>query len=70
MRIKELAHLLTKKQFIAKYPFISSSNLDFWIYQRKKNGLAETKALIKTRRRILIDDKKFLDWLNSYQILQ
>jgi len=57
--------LYTIKQFVKAYPFESFGGLRWKIFNRNRNGLAESGALIRDGGRILIDDKKYLDWLHA-----
>lgn len=55
--------LLTLKQTVQKYPFLTLGGLQWQVFHRSKNGLA--KAVIKMQKRVLIDANEFEKWLES-----
>jgi len=57
--------LYTIKQFVKVYPFESFGGLRWKVFNRNRNGLAESGALIRDGGRILIDDEKYLTWLHN-----
>ncbi len=60
-----IPNLLTKKQFIEKHSAFTKGGLDAQLFNRKKNGL--DSAIIQNGRRILINEEKFFQWLESHQ---
>lgn len=60
--------LYTTRQFVQAYPFETFSGLRWKIFNQKRNGLAESGAIIRDGRRILIDDEKYLDWIRTRNI--
>lgn len=73
MKIKQLANLLTVKQFSAKHPAFSEGSLRWLIFLSKSressrgsiagNGLAV--ALVRVGRRVLICEESFFDWIRE-----
>jgi hypothetical protein len=57
--------LLTVKQFPTKYPAFTNGGLRSLIFHEKTNGLAESGAVIRVGRRVLIDETKFFSWIES-----
>jgi len=55
--------LRTVKQFSKAHPAFPEGGLRWRIFHADKNGLAESGAIIRNGRRILIDDEKFFDWI-------
>jgi hypothetical protein len=55
--------LLTLKQTVERYPFFTLGGLQWQVFHRNTNGLA--KAVIKMRKRVLIDVDQFENWLES-----
>lgn len=55
--------LLTIKQTVEKYPFLTLPGLQWHVYNRNKNGLS--KAIIKMGKRVYIDDEAFPAWIES-----
>ena len=53
--------LLSVRQFAGKHPAFPESSLRWLIFNKEDNGLAA--AIIKIGRRVLIDERKFFDWL-------
>lgn len=54
---------------IAKWPdhheWPSVAGLRWMIFNKEKNGF--TKAIVKSGRRVLIDEEKFFEWLDEQQ---
>lgn len=56
--------LLTTGQFSEKYPAFSMRYLRRLLKERKTNGLANA-VIALTQRRLLIDEEKFMEWIES-----
>ena len=61
----ETPTLSTVKQFAEKNPAFPESGLRHLIFYADINGLQASGALLRTGRKILIDDEKFFDWIKS-----
>ncbi len=57
--------LSTVKQFSEKYPAFSIGGLRHLLFYKESNGLNKSGAIIKNGRRILINEEKFFQWLES-----
>ena len=55
--------LLTVTQFSKKHPAFPIGGLRFRIFNEHQNGLAQSGAIIRNGRRILINEEKFFDWV-------
>jgi hypothetical protein len=60
-----MAHSLTVKQFSEKQPAFSQGSLRSLIFNADKNGLAKSGAIARMGRKILIDENKFFQWIES-----
>lgn len=56
-------NLLTVAQFSQKHPAFPIGGLRFRIFNEHHNGLAQSGAIIRNGKRILIDEAKFLQWV-------
>lgn len=56
---------LTVKQFIAKHPAFTQGGLRSLIFNEYKNGLAKSGAIVRLGRKILIDEYRFFNWVQS-----
>ena len=52
--------LLTVAQFSEKHPAFPIGGLRYQIFHEKENGLAESGAIIRFGRKVLIDETRFL----------
>lgn len=59
--------LKTVRQFAECNPAFSEASLRWQIAKAKENGLAESGAILRNGRRVLIDADKFFTWLDSRQ---
>jgi hypothetical protein len=63
--------VLSVRQFAAKHPAFSEGGLRWLIFQAKNrpgfkgNGL--DVAIVRVGRRVLIDERKFFEWLRDQQ---
>ena len=59
-------NLETIRTLAQKYPdVITESGLRWEIFNKDKNGLKESEAILKRGRKILIDVDRYFDWLYS-----
>jgi hypothetical protein len=56
---------MTIRQTVEKYPFFTESSLRWYLFNRGTNGLAA--AVIKIGKKVLIDDEKFIGWVDSHR---
>jgi hypothetical protein len=54
---------LNVRQFAETQPGLTEAALLWDLFNRATNGLAESGAIIRRGRRILIDPERYLDWL-------
>ena len=54
---------LTVSQFSKKHPAFPIGGMRYRIFNEHKNGLAESGAIIRIGRKVLIDEAKFFDWV-------
>jgi hypothetical protein len=59
--------LKTIRQFAESNPAFSEASLRWQIAKAKENGLAQSGAILRNGRRVLIDTDKFFTWLESRQ---
>lgn len=59
--------LLRIRQLAEKQPGLSEGSLRWLVFKSKENGLADSGALLRNGRTILIDEGKFFSWLDSRQ---
>ena len=57
--------LSTVKQFSEKYPAFPIGGLRDRIFYKESNGLKKSGAIVQNGRRILINEEKFFQWLES-----
>lgn len=55
--------LSTVKQFHERHPAFPEGGLRHRIFHAESNGLAESGAIVRNGRRVLIDEERFFDWL-------
>jgi hypothetical protein len=60
-----LKNLLTVYQFVEKYPAFKLGGVRALIFNEHSNGLAESGAIVRIGRKVLLDDVKFPDWIAS-----
>lgn len=57
--------LSTVNQFTEKHPAFTIGGLRAWIFNENSNGLAESGAVVRIGRKVLIDNEKFFAWVES-----
>ncbi len=55
----------TVKQFCQRHQAFSEGGIRHNIFYEKANGLAESGAIIRIGRKILINESKFFTWVES-----
>ena len=59
-------NLATVRTLAQRYPdVITEGGLRWEIFNKDKNGLSESGAILKRGRKILIDTDRYFDWLYS-----
>lgn len=61
---------LTPIEMVAKYSFMSIGGLRGYILHEKENGLADSGAISRMGRKILINEDKFFAWVESNSKVQ
>ena len=59
----EIPNLFTVNQFSQKHPEFPMGGLRYQIFNEKDNGLADSGAIIRVGRKVLIDEVKFFNWV-------
>ncbi len=59
--------LLTVLQLTREQPGFSEHSLRWLLFKANENGLAKSGAIKRNGRRVLIDEIKFLEWVDSRQ---
>ena len=60
------AHIyLTIKQFCQRHQAFREGGIRHNIFHEKTNGLADSGAIVRNGRRVLINEEKFFVWLES-----
>jgi hypothetical protein len=57
--------LLTVKQFSESHPSFPVAGLRWQIFHEDTNGLREAGAILRMGRKVLIDEDRFFNWLDS-----
>ena len=57
--------LLTPRQLAAQQPGLSIGGIRWDLFNRDKNGLAASGAVLNRGRNLLIDPERYLSWLES-----
>ena len=59
----ETPTLLTVTQFSKKHPAFPIGGLRYQIFNERENGLAASGAIIRSGRKVLIDEARFFNWI-------
>lgn len=57
--------LSTVKQFPTKHPAFTTGGLRSLIFNESTNGLAQSGAIVRIGRKVLIDETKFFTWIEA-----
>ncbi|HEX5359670.1 MAG TPA: hypothetical protein VFW49_00995 [Fluviicoccus sp.] len=57
--------LSTVTQFCQRHPAFPEGGLRHYLFYRKQNGLEASGAVIKIGRKLLINEARFFDWVNT-----
>lgn len=57
--------LSTVSQFCTKHPFITQGGLRFQIFNADNNGLSSFGAIVRMGRKVLIDESRYFEWVES-----
>ena len=55
----------TVNQFCERHPAFTKGGMRFSIFNEETNGLAESGAIVRMGRKVLINEPKFFQWLES-----
>jgi hypothetical protein len=55
----------TVRQFSERYPAFPEGGLRHRIFHAESNGLAESGAIVRNGRRVLIDEERWFAWLRD-----
>ena len=61
----EIPTLSTVKQFSQRHPAFPEGGLRHRIFHAESNGLADSGAIVRNGRRVLIDEERFFVWLRE-----
>jgi hypothetical protein len=56
---------LTINQFTAKHTAFTLGGMRSLVFQEHQNGLAESGAIVRIGRKVLVDENKFFAWIES-----
>lgn len=56
---------LTVNQLTDKHPAFNKGGIRALIFNERQNGLAQSGAIVRLGRKVLIDEGKFLAWVQS-----
>lgn len=59
------ASLLSIKLFAQRHPGFTVAGLRHFLFHRYSNGLAESGAVLKCGRKLLIHEARFLAWIDA-----
>ncbi|NOT10990.1 MAG: hypothetical protein HOP23_04005 [Methylococcaceae bacterium] len=60
-----MSNIHTVRQFQEKHPAFTIGGLRSLIFHEHTNGLAKAGAVLRIGRKVLIDEFKFLKWIES-----
>jgi len=55
----------TVRQFSDNHTAFTKGGLRALIFNEKSNGLADSGAIVRVGRKVLIDEEKFFSWIES-----
>lgn len=55
----------TVRQFCKRHPAFTEGGIRHQIFHEKTNGLAESGAVVRMGRKVLINEEKFFHWLDE-----
>jgi hypothetical protein len=61
----ELRKLKSVSQFCETYPIFSIGAMRSYIFFEDQNGLKASGAILRLGRKILINDEKFMEWIEN-----
>ena len=59
--------LHTVAEFAQRHSFLTEGGLRFQIFNAENNGLAESGAIVRLGRRVLLDEPKYFGWIKGQQ---
>ena len=64
--MKHKPTFLTVRQLSELNPVFSESSIRWYIFNSSKNGLDDLNVIKRIGRKLLIDEGKFFEWINTY----
>lgn len=58
---------LTVNQIVKKYPWLTMGGVRHYIFHATTNGIDAHKVIMRIGRKILINETRFFEWLDSQQ---
>ena len=55
----------TVNQFIEDHPAFTTGGIRSLIFNEHSNGLAQSGAIVRIGRKVLIDEAKFFEWVQA-----
>jgi len=57
--------LVTVTQLVQRHPGFTPGGVRWWLSHARRNGLAEAGAVVRSAKRIYLDEEKFLCWIKN-----
>jgi hypothetical protein len=57
--------LYTVADFVQRHGFLTEGSLRFQIFNSNNNGLAETGAIVRVGRKVLLNEPKYFGWMEG-----
>ncbi len=57
--------LLTVNQFVSEHSFATNGGIRFLLFNSKNNGMNKAGVVKRIGRRVLLDEKKFFEWVEA-----
>ena len=65
MQSENTFHISTVRQFITRHSAFTHGGMRALIFNEHKNGLAKSGAILRIGRKVLIDEFRFFQWVQS-----
>lgn len=60
-----MTQYLTPRQFIAKHTWATNGGMRHYLFYGETNGLNKSGAILRIGRKILINEEKFFEWIET-----
>lgn len=60
-----MTDIFTVEQTANAIPALTEPSIRWHLFNREKNGLSKSGAIIKNGRRVLIDFPKYIEWIKN-----